>query len=339
MLTSENRYFKMAVVILAFGLVSYFIYQIKVVLIPFMFGIILAYLFNPFIILMEDRNFSRRGAILLLSIILFNIIFIAGLFLFPLLLEELQKLAQTIPEYINIIDRTVSNLSEQYQQLTFPPLIKDSFDRVLTDVEKTAVNYIHQFTEMLFISLPVILSLFISPVITYYLLKDKENIKETLAHYIPLNDENFCYQMLEEINHIFVNYLRGQVWISIIVAFLIGLGLLLMKVKFFIIFALLAGITNVVPYFGPILGGLPVVFVTFLVSPLRSVGVIILYILVQQLESILITPRIMSENVGLHPLTIIFALLAGAELLGIWGLLLGIPAAASMKVILSLLLE
>ena len=333
----DTKRYKTAIVILAMAVLIYFIYRIRIVLIPFVLGLILAYLLNPIINYLEKKNFSRRGALLLLSIGLFNLLFLAGLFLFPVFVDELHKLTNMIPEYISIIEELITDLNQQYRRISFPPLLKESMDQVLSDFEAGAVDYIHRLTEILLISIPLLVSLFISPLITYYLLKDKEEIKRAWAGLFPSEEDNLGIKLVEEINRVFVNFLRGQIWISLSVVIMISLGLYFLQVNFYIIFGLLAGITNLIPYIGPILGAIPVVFVTFLSSPLQAGAVILLYIVVQQVESILVTPRIMSESVGLHPLTIIFSLLAGAEIMGVPGLLLAVPTAGSLKVILNLI--
>ena len=332
---AEKRFIYTAIMIIAAAVLIYFFYRIKIVLVPFILGIGLAYLFNPVIVFLEERNFSRNGAILLLSIGLFNIFFVGALFLFPLFLEELHILNDMIPEYIKIIEETIADFNRHYERLSFPPILKESFDQVLADIEAGMIDYIHRLTELLLISIPLLVSLLVSPVISFYILRDNEIIREAIRGYFPEVNNESCLELFTKINGMLVEFIRGQIWISAVVAVLIGIGLFVLRIRFALVFALLAGVTNLIPYIGPVLALLPVVFVTFLNSGWQTVAVIILYTAVQQIESIFITPKIMSIRVGLHPLTVIFSMLVGAELLGILGLLLAVPVAGGLKVFLN----
>ena len=93
------------------------------------------------------------------------------------------------------------------------------------------------------------------------------------------------------------------------------------------------GFSNMIPYIGPILGSIPAIILALLRSPTRALSVGVLFFLVQQVENSLISPRIISKEVGIHPLMVIFALLVGAEIMGFWGLLLAVPIAGSLRVI------
>ena len=329
---------KAAVIIIMVALIIYLLYLIKMALLPFLFGIVLAYLFNPFIVYLKKRNFSRQGAILILVIFVFNIIFISGLFLFPTFINELNNLTVMIPKYINSIGEIINDINQKYKQIQMPGVIQQSLDKFLTQIQDFIINFIQKITEVLLNSIPYIVSLIISPIITYYLLRDIEDLKKIVIKNIPNNYKKICFKLGQEINQIFVGYLRGQIWVSIIVGILSGVGLFFLKVKFNLILGLVSGLTNMIPYIGPIIGAIPAVFISFLASPLQALGVVLLYLFIQQLEGGLIAPKIMSENVGLHPLTIILALLAGAELAGVWGLIFGVPVVGVLKVFLKLLL-
>ena len=337
MVNIAQKEVKLVLVVLVLIVLIYGLFQIKMAVLPFAFGIILAFLFNPFIAFLEKRNYSRQGAVLLLIILVFNITFIAGLFLFPVFINELQNLTTEIPEFLDTIAETIDYFNQQYQRIALPPLLQESLNQLLQEVEAIVVEGVHLITEMMLTSIPLAFSLLVAPIISFYILKDLNVIKKTLIGLIPDDDRNLSLKIAREINHIFVGFLRGQIWISIIVGILAGIGLYFFEVKFFLLLGVVAGVTNIIPYIGPIIGAIPAVFISFLDSPLKAAGVILMYVVIQQVESNVFAPKIMSTRVGIHPLTIIFSLLAGAELAGIWGLLLGIPVAGSIKVIINLL--
>ncbi len=330
---------KVILMFLLIVIIIYFLYLVRIVLLPFLLGIILAYLFNPFISYMEKKGFSRRGSLLLLLIVILNIIVFSSLFLFPAVINEMQDLATSIPIIINSIQDYCDIIQDKFNRLQIPPVFKDSLNKSLHQLENYVLNIIQKTTEKIINSISLIFSLLLAPIITYYILKDIYFIRRSFIRLFPLKERKFCYQLLKEINNIFVGFVRGQIWISIVVGILGTAGLYFLKVKFYLLLGLLTGITNIIPYIGPIIGSLPAVLIACLSSPLKAVAVILLFVIIQQIESVIIAPKILSENVGLHPLTVIFSLLAGAELLGIWGLLFAIPIAGSLKVLVQFLIK
>ncbi len=314
-----------------------FLYRIKLAVFPFIFGVLFSFLFNPFIKHMKERNFSREGAVLLLLIIVFNVIFISGLFFFPLFIEELIELTEKFPQYMTEIAEFINDINKSYEQIQLPEIVDETIDQVLEEIEMFVMDSVHLFMESLISFIPYILSLFLSPIITYYILRDFEEIKKYFSEIIPDERKNICKKLAKEINDIFVGYFRGQIWISIFVAVLGVIGLYFMRVRFYLILGILAGLTNLIPYIGPIVGATPAVLITFIDSPLKSLLIIILYVIIQQIESSLIAPKILSENVGIHPLTVIFSLLAGAQLFGFWGMIFAIPISAILKVLFKML--
>lgn len=318
------------------ALILYFFYRVSSILPPFILGTILAYLVNPFINYMKRRNFTRRGALIFLLLIILNVLLISGLVLFPLLLREIESLTEMLPAYINSIEEIIDYFNREYRQIQLPGMVEDSINRFLEQMEEYLINFLQRITEGILNSLYLLFTLLLTPIISYYLLRDIESLRKTVRKIVPVDKKNFLSHFAREIDKIFMGYLRAQVWISVIVGLLAGLGLFFLNVRFYILLGLLAGISNMVPYFGPIIGGVPAVLIALLSSPAKMLGVILLYTVLQQVEGVLIAPRIMSGNVGLHPVTIIFSLLAGTKLFGIWGLLFAVPLAGCLKVFISL---
>jgi len=323
----------MGIMLLVIGGIIYFLIKVRIVLLPFVFGIILAYLFYPIISFLKKKGFSRSGAIYVLIIIFLFFICLTAFIIYPLFIDELEGLTEMIPKYTKLINNYFSYLNREYHRIQLPSIIEEASDQVLNRGEEIILNLIQQLTESILNSLPIIFSLLIAPIITYYIIKDMGKIKKSILRLIPKKKRRLFLKLGREINRIFIGYLRGLIWVSIIVGILSGIGLFLFKIKFYFILGIFTGITNMIPYIGPVIGAIPAIFIALLSSPLRAAGVVILYLLIQQFEGSIIGPRIMSEKVGLHPLTIIFALLSGAKLMGVWGLIFAVPLFASIKVI------
>jgi predicted PurR-regulated permease PerM len=137
-----------------------------------------------------------------------------------------------------------------------------------------------------------------------------------------------------QVDNVLIEFLKGHLMIAALVGLASGLASLLLGVKFPLLIGIIVGICDLIPYFGPILGAIPAVALALSQSLRLGVYMTIAIVVIQQIESNLVTPRIMSDRLGLHPLLIVFALLCGGNLFGIWGMLFAVPLVAVMKVVL-----
>ena len=163
---------------------------------------------------------------------------------------------------------------------------------------------------------------------------DFPELKMWLLSWIPDRWRSDIVGLMIEMDNSLGSFIRGQLLISAIVGILIAVGLSIMGVDFALIIGLIAGIFNIVPYFGPIIGAVPAVVFALLKSPLTAVYVVLLFAVVNQVESSIISPNILGEHVGLHPVTVIFSIISGGYLFGILGVILAVPVTSIVKVTL-----
>ncbi|MGI5882845.1 MAG: AI-2E family transporter, partial [Dethiobacteria bacterium] len=169
----------------------------------------------------------------------------------------------------------------------------------------------------------------------FYLLRDGTIIEDRILGLFP---EKYRFRIeiaVSEIGKTLSAYLRGIVFISLLVGGLLYGGLLILKVKFALFLAIINAFTNIIPYFGPLIGALPVVTIAYLQSPALVWKTVALIIIVQQLENQFIAPQILGKNLGFHPLTIILALLLAGSYLGFLGLVFIVPLLAILRVFYS----
>ncbi|MFH2034288.1 MAG: AI-2E family transporter, partial [Candidatus Margulisiibacteriota bacterium] len=176
------------------------------------------------------------------------------------------------------------------------------------------------------------LKVIVIPVITFYLLKDKEKLYSGAMELLPKNHRHKTEQILEQINTVLTNYVKGELILCSVVGLMVGIGLYFLGVKFFLIFGLISAITEFIPVIGPFIGAVPAVIIAFLISPALALKVIILYLLVQAFENSLLVPRIMGDKMNLHPVTVILAILILGKLIGPWGLFFAAPIMAIIKI-------
>jgi len=163
---------------------------------------------------------------------------------------------------------------------------------------------------------------------------DWKRINEGVLQLVPQKVRGQWHKFLQEVDYIIQRYIQGNVIVSIIVGLLIGFGVKLIGMDYAFIIGVICGITNLIPYFGPILGGVPSVLLALGISPSMALKVALIIFIVQQIEGNIINPKLMSGKVGLHPLWVVFALLAGGELGGLLGMFLAIPLAAVIRIII-----
>jgi predicted PurR-regulated permease PerM len=163
-------------------------------------------------------------------------------------------------------------------------------------------------------------------------------MRERALRYVPAQYRGDAQNILREVNTALNGFFRGQLWICLLVGLFIYGGLALLKIPYALFIGFVAGLFDIIPYFGPVLGFLPAAALALSKSPLTVLWVLLLFVAANQIENSLISPWLIGDRVGLHPLAVIFAVLVGGYLLGILGLLVAVPAAAAVRVVADYLL-
>lgn len=176
--------------------------------------------------------------------------------------------------------------------------------------------------------------LVLSPVLAIYFLADWRRMTQTMIWLVPRKYRNSWRHLLKEINLIIVNYIHGNLIDAVLVGVIIGIGAALLGTEYALLIGIICGITNIIPYFGPLIGAVPSLMLALSNSPIMAVKILVLILIVQQIDGNLINPKLMSDKVGLRPLTVVFSLLAGEKLAGLLGMLVAIPLTAIMKNVL-----
>lgn len=184
-----------------------------------------------------------------------------------------------------------------------------------------------------------IVNIVLGLIIAFYILKDIDYFKrlfnETTKALIKERKNKKSNNIFSDINAIVSNFIRGQLLDALIVGILCSVGLSIIKLDFAVLIGMTAGISNIIPYFGPILGSVPAVIVGLLSgSPIKALLAVIVLVVVQQIDSILIAPRVVGNSVGLHPVFVMLSILVGGAYFGLWGMLIAVPTAAIIKMFL-----
>jgi len=310
--------------------IVYFLFLVREVLLTFLLGAILAYLLFRPVRWIEKRGMKRVWAILLLYLLLTAIIGLALFLAIPAIVREMTGLAHLYPEYAG----QVQEMAGRIDHINMPPKLAAVLNQNLARVEKVIYLGLSNFLGGLYILLGKMLALVFSPILAFYMINDWEKIRDVFMNLLAPNSRREAVSIFTEIDVVLIEFVKGHLMIAALVGASIGLAAWLLGVRFPLLLGIVTAICDLVPYFGPLLGAIPAVGLALSESMRLALYMGIAILIIQQLESNIITPRIMGSKLGLHPLTIVFALLAGGKLMGIWGMLFAVPILASMKVIL-----
>lgn len=329
-----QRSVRIAVLIAAAIAAAGFLWWVRSSLYPFGIAFLIAYLLNPAVCYLERRNLSRLWAIMIIYICLLSVLILSASYFVPVLIRELEVFAREIPTLILHGNHLIQSAQSQYQNTALPYSLRLAVDNGLAQIELLLQGTVTGIVDTLLKLVSHGIGLVISPVLAFYILYDSHEIKRKFYLALPGNWRSGVRLFLKDINKVLNGVIRGQITIAVIVGILVSIGLTLLNVRFALLIGILAGALDIIPYFGAFIGATPAIAIALLDSPLLAGKVALLFFVIHQLEGSVIGPRILGEQVGLHPITVIFYLLVGGEVGGLAGLLLGVPLAAVGKVIL-----
>ena len=309
---------KVAIVLI--GLV--FLWQIRDILLLFFIVLVIVAALSP-VVDKWSQKMNRIVAVTLIYIIMLTIIAGASAIIFPPLVEQTQQLAIKLPDYLYKIFPDFGNWREVIS------LSQAGLSKTAQEISQFGMK-IYSATVGLFGGLIAIFTIII---LTFYLLLEQNGVKKFVLDYLPIENRERVIIVAQKIGIKMGGWLRGQLMLGIIIGIIDGVGLSIFGVEYALTLGVWAGFTELIPYIGPVLGAIPGVLLAFVASPLLGVIVLAFYIVVQQIEASFLVPKIMQKAVGLSPVIIIIAILIGAKIAGLAGVILSIPAAAIISVI------
>ena len=321
---------KVSLLILSGISLIWVLYLARGVLWPFVLALLLVYLLTPLVDYLTDKKLPRVAATFCAYIVLFSIFTLIMLVVIPRLVDAFQEISSQLPQYIEATKEYAASLQEKYRGLR---LLLEREE--LTDWILQGIGVLTGKVAQSIVRLPAGIFLFIlSLIVSFYLLKDAKKIRSSLIDYIPKEYQKKVSEFLTDVDKILGGYIRGQLIIAAVVGTSIGIGLFLLRIEYAFVLGTVAGVFNVVPYFGAVISIIPALSLGLIKDPFSAwvfLWVVLLFIGVNQVEMYFLAPRILSRKVRLHPVAIIFAIVVGGAALGMLGILLAIPALAILK--------
>jgi predicted PurR-regulated permease PerM len=317
----------------------YFLWLVKAVLYPFVVAFAVAYVLHPAVCVLTARGTPRVTAILMVYAALGGIIGLAAIFFTPILFRELNEFAARVPEFTQRAQRLVEELQLHYDSAILPAVLRPAVDEAIAEVEVGLQRFVRDIFNGLLTLATHVIGLLVAPVLAFYMLADWEAIGDKLKEVIPIAWRREFLLMTQEIDAVLSGVIRGQLTVGLLVMVLVSIGLHVIGLDFAVLIGIFAGLLDIVPYFGAVVGAIPALVLALLHSPGVALKVLLLFFAVHQLEGTVLSPKILGDSVGLHPLTVVFVLLVGGELYGLLGLLIAVPVAAILKVIVKHAME
>lgn len=316
-----------------------FIYLTRGVLLPFLAGLAVAYFLDPVADKLEARKIPRGIAAGIVITLFFLLIVGVILAFWPILQSQLSAVSNTLPQTLASfrpwLNDTLSNLMQNYGVDIGSDVdsLLATFSDGLLEQAKTALSGAVRGGLALFNLLTLVL---ISPVVAFYLLRDWDLIVAKVDSWLPTEGGPVMRSQLKKVDEVLAGFVRGQLLVSTIMGVLYGLGWSLTGLNFGLILGVLAGVMSFVPFVGALFAAIVAVAMAigqWGFDPMQIAMVGAVFLVVQTIESAFLTPRLVGERVGLHPVWVLFAVFAGGEIMGFVGVLIAVPAAAAVAVL------
>lgn len=246
------------------------------------------------------------------------------------------KAMQNLNRFSNLLD----NLHDRMK----PFEITSQIDQVISLAVEQITSFVRELGNQIVISVSkaggIIVNFSIAAVISFYFIKDKNMILSKLNElsniFIPKKINRTVKTILEDIDAVFSGYIRGQLTDAFIMAVLISISLAIIRVDFSLLIGIVSGFSNIIPYIGAFVGAILATIVALLNgSPIKALTAVTIIFILQQIDGIFISPKVLSTQVNLHPILVILALSIGGVLFGLWGMIFAIPITAILKIFLN----
>ena len=301
-----------------------------VLFLPVLLAFLLAYILHPCVVFLMKLGMKRVFSILsIFSILILLMAFLVYIGI-PKFIQQIYAMKASLPFFLETYESIIHKIT--YETSGMPPFMQEKILSGITYFE----NWVAKGSEMVFRFLSAfvqnLLILLLVPFISYYMLKDYDRGIRRVLLTMPVGYRGIVSDYVVEVDDCIGKYIRSQLLVSLIVGGIATVAFYILGVDYALIFGMIIGITNVIPYFGPFIGALPVLLFALTVSKNLALFVLIVIVLIQFIESSVFGPIITAKTISMHPVTIILLLLVGGELWGILGMILIIPLFAFLKV-------
>lgn len=327
--------------LIAIALTGWLLYLLAPVLTPFVAAALLGYIGDPLADRLQRLKMPRTIAVICVFLLTFIFIGLLVMLVLPLVRTQIASLLNALPSIV-----------AQVEQVWLPRIEDFLGTNAATESGQDVgvAAFLARYSDMagnwgtaILVSVgksggalaAAVISLFLVPILTFYMLRDWDVIVTRLAALVPSTVQATVFRLARETDEVLGGFLRGQILVMLALSVIYSLGLSLVGLKFAIAIGVVSGLVSFVPYLGFVFG-ITIAGLTVVLEPeplLRLGGVIATFTIAQMIEGSVLTPKLVGDRIGLHPVIVIFAIAAGGQLFGFFGILLALPAAAMLSVL------
>lgn len=322
--------------LIAVAILGWLMYLLAPVLTPFVAAALLAYIGDPLADRLQALKLPRTLAVVVVFLLTFLVLALLVLLVGPLIRSQVTAFLEALPNIVSQVEqvwlpRVMQLLDiEAGNEVGFGPFLDRYSDMAGTWGTKVLVGVSKSGGALA----AAVLSLFLIPILTFYLLRDWDSIMSHIGALIPSRQRDTVVQLANETDEVLGAFLRGQLTVMFALAIIYSAGLAISGVQFAVAIGVVSGLVSFVPYLGFVFG-ITLALLTVVLEPKlwQLIGVIATFSIAQLIEGSILTPKLVGDRIGLHPVIVIFAVAAGGQLFGFFGVLLALPAAAVLSVL------
>jgi predicted PurR-regulated permease PerM len=310
---------------------AYFLYLLSDIVIVLIISILISFIFNPFVVALEKTGINRLNSVLLVFFSIGFILYLVLSFIIPKFIFQMNELLESLKTY-SLHDQIIKIENDVHKFLPFfnPGELSAKLEGFISGQILNSFDFITPFVSSL---VSLIAIMVIIPFITFFILKDSSRIMHSIINLLPNRYFEMSYWIIKRVTLQLGNYVRAWIFDASFVGITLGFGLYLLGIQYSLPLGVIAGAGHLIPYFGPVIGGVPAIIISIIqFGDLSMVPFIILLILIiYTLDNGFVQPYIFSKSLGIHPILIILLIVAGGQLFGFLGMMLIIPATTVIK--------
>jgi predicted PurR-regulated permease PerM len=329
-----------AIVGVAASAFLFLIWPFRVIFAPVALALVVVYLLNPLVNLLEGRGVRRGIGVAIIYVAFVAVVTVALMLIVPVIARQISGFIDKLPDYVKEATDEINAFAAKRGSDFRINLTSEQVQSYIVDNRETIIGVLGGVRNFAFGIIHVLITLVIGIILSIYILLDLPKIQRTVRNLLPEGRREELSSLAEKLGSVLGSFFRGQLLVAVFVGVASAVGLTIVKIPFAAVVGLIAGVFNLVPLIGPFIGAIPAVILGLLSDePIRALWGGLVLLAVQQIDNHIISPNVMARTVRLHPITVMLALLAAGSLFGIFGMLLIVPAVAAIKTIAQFLWE
>jgi predicted PurR-regulated permease PerM len=335
----KNRLFILS--ILAFIVICFFVYFSRAILTPFIIAAFISYILAPLVVKLESFCLRRWFCVTVIAGILVSALIGLLFILIPLLINEYDKLKDSFPEYYEYISNYLIIVKNKLENSL--PMLKryDLYNMILIKIKEFVILGTHKIPDYLANIFSIFSAIILVPMLVLFMLFGANKSINSLISIFPSKHIETILSIIYEVDMVFGRFIRGQLIEAFFVGVMSVVCLSAIGINFTLIIGIVAGIANIIPYLGPFVGLSIALMVG--IFQFHTVGIvikiIIAYAIIQFLDNNFVQPLVVGRNINLGPVTMVFAMLSGAQIFGFLGIVFAVPVAAIIKTIFIMIVQ